>query len=234
MSRGSALCCASWCRGGRLCGLLTRCLIAGALPGVVCGVVIRVFALLGPAVFGFLVVVLLLRLGLWLVARILRPALRRRAEPSSRAIAALAVTAGAIGGFCGIGGGSVLGPVLAGGGMPVAQDGAAALVSAFLAALVGAGACALLSLTGGDDIASGWVLGLALRTRLSDRRLSRRPPPAPPARRLPLNAPGLPRGHRRRALHRLGPRLNLETVTQVRRGRARVVVSVIVTTRIEG
>ncbi|MDX6764992.1 sulfite exporter TauE/SafE family protein, partial [Streptomyces sp. F8] len=61
-------------RTGRLRGPLTRLLIAGTVPGVVLGAVIRVFAVPGPRVFRLLVAALLLPLGLWLLLRTLRPA----------------------------------------------------------------------------------------------------------------------------------------------------------------
>ncbi|MGI5378805.1 sulfite exporter TauE/SafE family protein [Streptomyces sp. CA-251387] len=149
-------------RAGLLRGPLARRLIAGTLPGVVLGALIRVFALPGPAVFRLLVAALLLPLGLWLVARTLRPATTRApAEPSPRTVTLLAVAVGTVGGIYGIGGGSILGPVLVGRGMPVAQVAPAALASTFLTSLVGAGTYGLLSLTGGDHIAPDWLLGLA-------------------------------------------------------------------------
>ncbi|MGW5613000.1 TSUP family transporter [Streptomyces sp. NPDC003877] len=146
---------------GSLYGPLTRRLIAGTLPGVVLGAVIRVFAIPGPAVFRLLVAVLLLPLGLWLIARTLHtPTARTPREPSPRALTTLALAVGTIGGIYGIGGGSLLGPVLVGRGMPVARVAPAALASTFLTSLVGAGTYALLALTGGDDVAPDWFLGL--------------------------------------------------------------------------
>ncbi|MGW5132756.1 TSUP family transporter [Streptomyces sp. NPDC004135] len=147
---------------GSLYGPLTRRLIAGTLPGVVLGALIRVFALPGPAVFRLLVAVLLLPLGLWLIARTLRaPATPTPHEPAPRTLTLLALAVGTIGGVYGIGGGSLLGPVLVGRGMPVAQVAPAALASTFLTSLVGAGTYGLLALTGGEDIAPDWFLGLA-------------------------------------------------------------------------
>lgn len=147
-------------RQGDLGGPLTRLLVAGTLPGVVAGAVIRVFAVPGPAVFRLLVGLLLLPLGLWLCARTLRPPRRETTPPSTRAITALALAVGTAGGVYGIGGGSILGPILAGRGMPVAQVAPAALASTFLTSLTGAGTYALLSLTAHGDIAPDWPLGL--------------------------------------------------------------------------
>ncbi|MFB4298918.1 TSUP family transporter [Actinomadura sp. NTSP31] len=147
-------------RQGDLGGPLTRLLIAGTLPGVVAGAAIRVFAVPGPTVFRILVGLLLLPLGLWLCARTLRPPRHPTGRPSTRFITALALAVGTVGGIYGIGGGSILGPVLAGRGMPVAQVAPAALASTFLTSTVGAATYALLSLTADGAIAPDWPLGL--------------------------------------------------------------------------
>ncbi|MFF0226670.1 sulfite exporter TauE/SafE family protein [Streptomyces sp. NPDC004629] len=149
-------------RDGLLHGPLTRRLNAGTLPGVILGAIIRVFAIPGPTVFRLLAAALLLPLGLWLIARTLRPTTTAPpAGPSPRTVTALAVAVGTVGGIHGIGGGSILGPILVGRGIPVAQVAPAALASTFLTSLVSAGAYGLLSLTGGDNIAPDWLLGLA-------------------------------------------------------------------------
>ncbi|MEO3764073.1 TSUP family transporter [Streptomyces sp. B5E4] len=148
-------------RDGLLYGPLTRRLIAGSLPGVVVGAAVRVFAVPGGGVFRVLVAVLLLPLGAWLVVRTLRPGTLRAAEPSPRAVTGLALVVGVVGGIYGIGGGSLLGPILVGRGMPVVRVAPAALAATFLTSSVGAGTYALLSLTGGEDIAPDWSLGLA-------------------------------------------------------------------------
>ncbi|MFF3558311.1 TSUP family transporter [Streptomyces tsukubensis] len=149
-------------RTGALRGPLTRRLVLGTLPGVVIGAVIRVFALPGPTVFRLLIAGLLLPLGLWLCIRTLRPASERpAAEPSARTVTSLAVTVGVVGGIYGIGGGSLLGPILVGRGMPVSRVAPAALASTFATSIVGATTFALLSLTSSGDIAPDWYLGLA-------------------------------------------------------------------------
>ncbi|MGN9795349.1 sulfite exporter TauE/SafE family protein [Streptomyces sp. OZ13] len=149
-------------RGGLLNSPLTRRLVIGTLPGVVIGAVVRVFAVPGPTVFRLLVAGLLMPLGLWLIARTLRPApAAPAAEPSPRTITGLAVAVGIVGGIYGIGGGSVLGPVLVGRGMPVSQVAPAALASTFVTSVAGAATFALLSLTGSGDVAPDWYLGLA-------------------------------------------------------------------------
>ncbi|MER6676734.1 sulfite exporter TauE/SafE family protein [Streptomyces sp. NPDC000983] len=149
-------------RTGHLFTPLTRRLLAGTLPGVVVGAVIRVFAVPDAVVFRLLVGALLIPLGLWLVGRTLRPGRRPPApEPSPRTISRLALAVGVVGGVYGIGGGSILGPVLVGRGMSVARVAPAALASTFATSVVGAATFALLSLAGSGDIAPDWYLGLA-------------------------------------------------------------------------
>ncbi|MGW6195575.1 TSUP family transporter [Kribbella sp. NPDC055110] len=149
-------------RGGTLGGPLTRRLVLGTLPGVVLGAVIKVFAIPGAGVFRLLVAALLLPLGGWLCARTLRPVLARpAAEPSPRSVTALALVVGVVGGIYGIGGGSLLGPILVGRGMPVAKVAPAALASTFLTSVVGAVTYSLLALTSPGSIAPVWSLGLA-------------------------------------------------------------------------
>ncbi|MEV7461428.1 sulfite exporter TauE/SafE family protein [Streptomyces rubiginosohelvolus] len=150
-------------RSGTLRGPLTRLLVLGTVPGVVVGAVIRVFAVPGPSVFRLLIAVLLLPLGGWLCLRTLRRASRPAParEPSSRAVTRLAMAVGVAGGIYGIGGGSLLGPILVGRGMPVAKVAPAALAATFVTSVVGAGTYALLSLTTTGDIAPYWSLGLA-------------------------------------------------------------------------
>ncbi|WP_371658574.1 TSUP family transporter [Streptomyces sp. NBC_00280] len=146
-------------RGGLLDSPLTRRLVAGTLPGVIIGAVVRVFAVPGATVFRLLVAVLLTPLGLWLVARTLRPARSVPiTEPSPRTVTGLALV---VGGIYGIGGGSILGPLLVGRGLPVSQVAPAALASTFATSLAGAASFALLSLTGSGDVAPDWYLGLA-------------------------------------------------------------------------
>jgi uncharacterized membrane protein YfcA len=149
---------------GGLAGPLTRLLLIGTLPGVVLGAVIRVFAVPGPRIFRVIVAAVLLPLGLWLCVRSVRPARRIPSSPSAafspRTVVALAVAAGTVGGIYGIGGGSLLGPVLAGRGTPIAQVAPAVLASTFVTSIAGAGTYALLALATPGDIAPEWALGL--------------------------------------------------------------------------
>ncbi|WP_106397792.1 sulfite exporter TauE/SafE family protein [Actinocorallia populi] len=148
-------------RSGQLAGPLARLLVAGTVPGVVAGAVIRVFALPGPTVFRLLVAAFLLPLGSWLCLRTLRPSRRPAApEPSRAALSALALGVGVVGGIYGVGGGSLIGPILVGRGLPVAVVAPAALAATFITSIVGAATYALLSLLAPGDIAPVWSLGL--------------------------------------------------------------------------
>ncbi|GAA4090718.1 sulfite exporter TauE/SafE family protein [Streptomyces shaanxiensis] len=152
---------------GALRGDLARRLVLGTLPGVVVGAAIRVFALPGPDVFRLLIATLLLPLGLWLCLRTLTPARHRpphAGELPPRTLTGLALAIGVVGGIYGIGGGSLLGPILVGRGLPVARVAPAALAATFATSLVGAAAYTLLSLATTGDVAPDWWLGLACGT----------------------------------------------------------------------
>src|SRR5580693_10216656 len=117
--------------GGRLAMLLTT----GTLPGVITGSVIRVELVPGPRVFDLMIAALLLPLGMWLAAT--RPARDRDPARPARQIPApalivLAALTGCVGGLYGIGGGSILAPVLIGTGRPAAEVAPAALASTFV------------------------------------------------------------------------------------------------------
>ncbi|MEU7071847.1 sulfite exporter TauE/SafE family protein [Streptomyces narbonensis] len=150
-------------RDGALTGPLVRLLVLGSLPGVVLGAIIRVFALPGPRVFRLLIAALMLPLGVWLIVRTLRPAHSAAPGPgpAPRTVVSMALAVGVVGGVYGIGGGSILGPVLVGRGVPVSTVAPAALASTFATSVVGACTYALLSVTHSGTIAPDWPLGLA-------------------------------------------------------------------------
>ncbi|MFG1609767.1 TSUP family transporter [Actinoplanes sp. NPDC049265] len=74
-------------RNGQLTGRLARLLIAGSVPGVVLGAIIRV-VIPGPQVFRIVAAVVLIPLGSWLATRALRGRTPRRlhlrADPAAR------------------------------------------------------------------------------------------------------------------------------------------------------
>jgi len=146
----------------RLVGPLSRLLVAGTLPGVIAGSIIRVELLSGSRAFTFVAAGVLLPLGLWLLLggqRLARPRPRATAR-AGWLIWALALVVGTVGGIYGIGGGSILGPILVGRGLPVVTVAPAALASTFLTSVTGALTFAVLEMTGRGDIAPDWPIGL--------------------------------------------------------------------------
>lgn len=147
-------------RGGQLLGPLTRLLVAGTVPGVVLGALVRVYLLPGPDTFRLVAGLVLLALGAWLVRRTLRPP--RSVRPlTPRTTLGLALVVGLVGGVYGIGGGSILSPILVGSGMTLAVVAPAALASTFLTSLVGALVFALLALVTPGSVAPDWPIGIA-------------------------------------------------------------------------
>ena len=67
-----------------------------------------------------------------------------------------------VGGIYGIGGGSLLAPVLVGLGFGVAEVAPAALASTFLTSIVGVVTYAVLSLRHSGSIAPDWAVGIAI------------------------------------------------------------------------
>jgi uncharacterized protein len=128
----------------------------------VIGVVIRVFLVPDAAVFRLIAAAVLLPLGVWLCIRRSPQWARSAARPlSGRVITVMALLVGVVGGIYGVGGGSVLGPILAGTGMSVATVAPAALASTFTTSLVGAITYGLLAIAVDGAIAPDWVLGVA-------------------------------------------------------------------------
>lgn len=74
-----------------------------------------------------------------------------------------AAIVGTVGGIAGLGGGSLLAPLLATAGYPLALVAPAAIASTFATSIVGVAAFQVLALIdGGGTIAPDWLLGLAL------------------------------------------------------------------------
>src|SRR5207237_4741610 len=137
--------------------------LAGTLPGVIAGSVIRVYVLPGPVVFDFVVAAVLIPLGAWLALTQMASAHRtRRARLPRVVIGVIAAVAGCVGGIYGIGGGSILAPVLIADGHPPAQVAPAALSSTFLTSVAGVVTFSLLSVHQHGSIAPNWPTGIAL------------------------------------------------------------------------
>ncbi len=148
----------------RLLNTLTGLLVAGTLPGVIAGAVIRVELLSGGRAFELVVAGVLLPLGLWLALgsqRIPRPppALSRRARC---AIWSLSLAVGTVGGIYGVGGGSLLAPILIAAGFSAYEVAPATLTATFLTSMVGIATYQILQTTHGGAIAPDWALGAFL------------------------------------------------------------------------
>jgi uncharacterized membrane protein YfcA len=151
-------------RESRIGGPLTGLLVAGTLPGVVAGAILRVELLPGSRSFTLVAALVLLPVGLWLLlgAQRLKPA---RPEPTAhhrRLIWLLALTVRTVGGIYGIGGGSLLAPILMVMGYSAYEVAPAALSATFLTSAAGIAAYQILQLTHHGPIAPQWILGAFL------------------------------------------------------------------------
>jgi uncharacterized membrane protein YfcA len=170
-------------RQGQAGGPLAWLLIAGTLPGVVAGSVIRVELLPSPQVFDLVVAAVLLPLGSWLAltrpegvpgpADVPGPAgaapvadpgrMPRRAVRIPRPVLILlAAAVGCVGGIYGIGGGSILAPVLIGTGRRPSEVAPAALASTFVTSVAGVVTFTVLSWQQRGPVAPDWPTGIAL------------------------------------------------------------------------
>jgi uncharacterized membrane protein YfcA len=151
-------------RQGQTGGKLAKVLIAGTLPGVVAGSVIRVELLPDPRVFDLVIAAVLLPLGIWLA--LTRPSgnggeTRTRLLPAS-VLVPLAAAVGCVGGIYGIGGGSILAPILIGSGREPAEVAPAALASTFVTSIAGVVTFTILSAHHHGSVAPDWPTGIAL------------------------------------------------------------------------
>ena len=154
-------------RQGQAGGRLALVLIAGTLPGVIAGSVIRVELLPGPHVFDAVAGAVLAPLGLWL-------ALTRPPGDSSPVrpvrlipvpvLVMLSAAVGCIGGVYGIGGGSILAPVLTGSGRKPSEVAPAALASTFVTSVAGVVTFTILAAHAHGSVAPDWPTGIALGT----------------------------------------------------------------------
>jgi uncharacterized membrane protein YfcA len=147
-------------RQGQTGGTLTRQLLAGTLPGVIAGSIIRVELLPGPRAFDAVIAVVLIPLGTQLVVR------RTVTQPSGWAslvpIVPIAAVVGCVGGIYGIGGGSILAPILIGAGRSPKEVAPAALASTFLASVAGVATFLVLATASHASIAPDWGIGALL------------------------------------------------------------------------
>ena len=152
-------------RQGQTGERLSPVLIAGTLPGVIAGSVIRVELLPGPRVFDLVVAAVLVPLGIWLALT----APQRAGEPDRPArlipvpvLVVLSAAVGCVGGIYGIGGGSILAPVLLGSGRNASEVAPAALASTFVTSVAGVITFTILALYEHGSVAPDWPTGIAL------------------------------------------------------------------------
>ena len=143
----------------RLRSPLVGRLLAGALPGIAVGAVARVEFLPGRDALYAIAALVLLPLGLWL----LLPARPRAAAAfGPLALGLLGFVVGVLGGLYGIGGGSLIAPVLVVSGYAVTAVAPAALACTAATSTVGVVVFTLLSLGDQSDVAPVWWLGVAM------------------------------------------------------------------------
>ena len=114
-------------------------------------------------VFDFVVAAVLIPLGAWLALAPATPAgSTRRARLPRVVIGLIAAVAGCVGGIYGIGGGSILAPILIADGQPPSQVAPAALSSTFLTSVAGVVTFSILSVHQHGSVAPNWPTGIAL------------------------------------------------------------------------
>jgi uncharacterized protein len=151
-------------RQGQTGGSLAAVLIAGTLPGVVAGSFIRVKLLPGPRLFDLVVGAVLLPLGCWLALTHPRhdSGDGRNFRLSWPVLVVLALVVGCVGGIYGIGGGSIIAPVLISAGRPAADVAPAALASTLVTSVAGVVTFTILSAQTHGSVAPSWPTGIAL------------------------------------------------------------------------
>jgi uncharacterized membrane protein YfcA len=148
----------------RLTNPLTWLLVAGTLPGVIAGAIIRVELLSGGRAFELVAAGVLLPLGLWLAvgSQRLPPEHRAPTPRGRRGIWLLSLLVGTVGGIYGIGGGSILAPILLALGYSAYEVAPATLAATFLTSIGGIVTYQVLQITHGGTIAPDWALGAFL------------------------------------------------------------------------
>jgi hypothetical protein len=178
------------CPGQRV-GRLTRLLLAGTLPGVVAGSVVRVELLPGPRAFQGVIAVVLHPSGCGSPSTSDPTAARHML--SSIPIIAASLLIGAVGGIYGIGGGSIVAPILISTGYSPREVAPATLAATWLTSLVGVATFILLGAHHDGSIAPDWGDRHRLACGRAHRQLPRCASPTPLAG---ASDPPQPRGNR--------------------------------------
>lgn len=138
---------------------LAKRLLLGTVPGTIAGATLRVYVIPGAGTFKIVAGLVLLSIGSWLLLRSGREP--RLTSIPNRRLWLMATAVGVVGGIYGIGGGSILSPLLVASGMAVGLVAPAALATTFVTSLVGAASYVVLSLFADGSIAPDWAIGLA-------------------------------------------------------------------------
>jgi uncharacterized membrane protein YfcA len=149
-------------RQGQRGDQLLRPLLIGTLPGVVIGSIVRVELLPGPRPFDVVVAVVLLPMGSWLLVGRRPTAPRQRRGLTGAPLVFIAAAVGCVGGIYGIGGGSILAPILIGSGRSPSEVAPATLASTFLTSIAGVVTFVLLATQSHGPISPDWPVGIAL------------------------------------------------------------------------
>ncbi len=153
-------------RQGQTGGRLTSVLMTGTLPGVIAGSIIRVRLLPGARAFDVVIATVLIPLGSWIVLDRVTPRLFTAAATtshlSSPMLGAIAAMVGCVGGIYGIGGGSILAPILIGSGRSPREVAPATLASTLVTSIAGVATFLVLSIHHHGSIAPDWSIGVVL------------------------------------------------------------------------
>jgi len=146
---------------------LALAILAGTLPGVALGAVVRIRYLPDPRYAKLFVGCVLLYLGVRLLFHSLRAAAGKRPETTSfnpALLAAVALPVGVIGGIYGVGGGAIIAPfamtILR---LPARMVAGAAMVGTLVTSIMGVATFEMLSrmpLSAGASVQPDWMLGL--------------------------------------------------------------------------
>ena len=143
-------------------GSLTKVLLVGTIPGVVVGSVIRVELLPGPEAFEIVIAFVLIPLGSWLALYVQPDNDTPWLALAPTTIAAVAAIVGVVGGIYGVGGGSILAPLLVGTGRSPKEVAPATLASTFVTSVVGVVTFLVLSMNHHGSVAPRWGVGVAI------------------------------------------------------------------------
>jgi uncharacterized membrane protein YfcA len=149
-------------RQGQRGGHLARPLLVGTLPGVVVGSIVRVELLPGPRPFDVVVSLVLIPIGGWLLVGRRPTSVGHRFHIPDSTLVVMAAAVGCVGGIYGIGGGSILAPILIGSGRSPSDVAPATLASTFLASIAGVVTFAVLATQTHGSISPDWPVGIAL------------------------------------------------------------------------